>query len=223
MLAFSLASLVYSAVSETNGTATNETNVSSNTFGPSTLSDLASSDLSPTITSSTPSPSVVSGPDVQLFTGSEWEPFYATRLNPYNMDTDPYGNPWPEICGEVWSSSFYQWVETASLASFTPAMEVTTETITEIYSTETETLPLYQWDDTYRKYTWIGPVGTVPSSTTTTTIIHASLEVPSFTPSPPCCRVGCSFTFGDASVYQWPITNHPPSFSTLTNLANNTL
>jgi len=44
-----------------------------------------------------------------------------------------------------------------------------------------------------------------------------------FTASSPCCDWRCTLTIGDAQVYQWPVSDNPPTFSTLTNTNGYTL
>lgn len=97
-------------------------------------------------------------------------------------------------CAQPWSSSFFEWLETATWST------LFTASVTDYLDWATD------------------------ASSTFVTRFNADilnephLDVPGsyfpFTASPPYCG-RCSFSIGDAQVYRWPLSDQPPAVSTL--------
>jgi hypothetical protein len=130
------------------------------------------------------------------------------QLNPYYADEDRWytNRPTDNVsskCGEVWETSFYQWVSTAvehgtlldKFSCFNGAV-APGALVRSCWNISTEWKMLETFETEARSFP--------------------------FTASPPCCG-GCSFTAGDVQVYRWPSATTSPPVSMLANSEGFTL
>ena len=199
--------------------------LSSNSLTSSWLPSTAPAATTPPLTIMRPTLSVSSTIPGLYYTDtiSYWTTFHTTLLwagkppeeamvqedlNPYYTETDRWFTDRPtndlsKKCGQVWETSFYQWVTTA----------IEKGTLINKFSC---------FNDAAAPGALIRLCGDVTTEyNMLDSFVSAARSFP-FTASSPCCGT-CSFTAGNVQVYHWPPATTSPLISMLVNIEGFTL